>query len=153
MPTSTRVVGIGVPSKYLLLPEPSLGMLATVTLNRARRVSPHSTKTVSRTWSSAVLNPSVKAAVAGLTPNETRSANESSSWPMRLDLLRSRATRPSRKSKNRPRGTSHRARTMYFGSWVMAYDTEEMTELNPQQAFSRVMKSAMCRLRIMEKWR
>ena len=39
----------------------------------------------------------------------TRSASESSSWPMRLDFLRQRATLPSMKSKKRPKGMKARA--------------------------------------------
>lgn len=39
----------------------------------------------------------------------TRSASESSSCPIRLDLWRQRATLPSIKSKNRPKGMKARA--------------------------------------------
>ena len=64
-------VGMGVPSKYLDLPEASLGTLATVMLKRARRVRPQSTKKVRRRWSTGVRRPTAKAAAAGETPNET----------------------------------------------------------------------------------
>jgi hypothetical protein len=66
-----REVGIGVPSKYLLLPVASLGTLATVMLKRARRVRPQRTKNVRKRWSTGVRRPIAKAAAAGETPNET----------------------------------------------------------------------------------
>jgi hypothetical protein len=44
-----RVVGMGVPSKYLDFPVLSLGSTATVTLNRARRVRPQRTKKLRKT--------------------------------------------------------------------------------------------------------
>jgi hypothetical protein len=65
-----REVGIGVPSKYLLFPVASLGTLATVILNRARRVRPQRTKKVRNRWSTGVRRPMAKAAAAGDTPNE-----------------------------------------------------------------------------------
>lgn len=68
--TIDSVVGIGVPSKYLLLPLVSLGSDCTVTLKRARRESPQSTKKVSRMVSRNVRNPSAKAQAAGAIPNE-----------------------------------------------------------------------------------
>jgi hypothetical protein len=64
-------VGIGVPSKYLLLPVASFGTFATVMLKRARRVSPQRTKNVRKMWSRGVRRPIAKAAAAGETPNET----------------------------------------------------------------------------------
>jgi hypothetical protein len=65
-----RVVGIGVPSKYLLLPVASLGSTETVTLKRASRVRPQSTKKARRIWSTVVRKPTAKAATAGETPKE-----------------------------------------------------------------------------------
>jgi len=67
-----------------------------------------------------------KAAAAGETPNETyksyqqtvaqvyvvkrtKSARESSSWPMRLLFFLHLATFPSMKSKNRPKGINAKA--------------------------------------------
>lgn len=47
--TKARDVGIGVPSKYCDFPVASLGSMATVTLKRARRVRPQSTKMVRKT--------------------------------------------------------------------------------------------------------
>lgn len=70
-PAIESEVGIGVPSKYLLLPLASLGTLATVMLKRARRVRPQSTKKVRKRWSAGVRMPIAKAATAGETPNET----------------------------------------------------------------------------------
>ena len=136
------VVGIGVPSKYFDLPVLSLGSTATVTLKRANRVRPQRTKNESRRWSTGVRTPSAKAAAAGAIPKEifnrknrqppsfvplhavfasaifasenylTRSANESSSCPMREDLPLHRAILPSMKSKNRPKGMNARAAQM-----------------------------------------
>lgn len=48
----------------------------------------------------------------------TRSARESSSWPIMLDFFRHRATRPSMKSKKRPKGRKMRARYIRLGSWA-----------------------------------
>ena len=64
------VVGIGVPSKYFDFPVSSFGRTATVTLNRARRVSPQSTKKERSRWSTGVRIPSANAAAAGATPKE-----------------------------------------------------------------------------------
>jgi len=64
------VVGIGVPSKYFDLPVLSLGSTATVTLKRAKRVSPQSTKKVRNKWSAGVRAPSANAAAAGARPKE-----------------------------------------------------------------------------------
>lgn len=64
-------VGMGVPSKYCDFPEASLGSMATVTLKRARRVRPQSTKMVRKMWSRGVRMPRENAAAAGETPKET----------------------------------------------------------------------------------
>ena len=53
------VVGIGNPSKYLILPLLSLGSDAAVTLNRARRESPERRKNARMKVSSVVRKPSV----------------------------------------------------------------------------------------------
>jgi hypothetical protein len=66
-----RVVGIGVPSKYLDFPDLSFGSNATVTLNRASRVRPQRTKKVRRRWSTEERTPMEKAAAAGAMPKET----------------------------------------------------------------------------------
>jgi hypothetical protein len=66
-----RVVGMGVPSKYLDFPVLSFGKSATVTLKRASRVRPHRTKKVRRRWSTGVRMPIAKAAAAGETPKDT----------------------------------------------------------------------------------
>jgi hypothetical protein len=68
--SSPNVVGMGVPSKYLALPVTSLGIAVTVTLKRAKRVKPHSTKKARQTWSSGERTPMAKATTAGDTPNE-----------------------------------------------------------------------------------
>ena len=68
--TMPKEVGIGVPSKYLLLPVLSLGREETVTLKRARRVSPQRTKKERNKVSSGVRRPRAKAHTAGATPNE-----------------------------------------------------------------------------------
>ena len=68
--TIARLVGIGVPSKYLLFPVASLGNAETVTLKRAKRVRPHRTKNESRRESIALRRPRAKAHAAGETPNE-----------------------------------------------------------------------------------
>ena len=77
-------VGIGVPSKYLDLPVLSFGRAETVTLKRASRVRPHSTKKVSRIWSAGVRRPRAKAAAAGDAPKDSWvvgvSGLGSSSW-------------------------------------------------------------------------
>jgi hypothetical protein len=70
-------VGMGVPSKYFDLPVLSLGKSATVTLNRASLVRPHSTKKVKSKWSIGERRPMANAAAAGETPNETWSGSES----------------------------------------------------------------------------
>ena len=72
-----KEVGIGVPSKYWLLPVASLGTFATVMLKRARRVRPQRTKKVRKRWSTGVRRPMAKAAAAGETPNETLGSNVS----------------------------------------------------------------------------
>ena len=68
--TSPNDVGIGKPSKYLLLPVASLGTAATVTLKRARRVRPLRTKKERARVSKGVRRPSANAAVAGATPKD-----------------------------------------------------------------------------------
>lgn len=68
--TMPNDVGIGVPSKYLLLPELSLGNAETVTLKRARRVKPQRTKNERRNVSSGVRRPRAKAQAAGATPKD-----------------------------------------------------------------------------------
>lgn len=70
MESSNRVVGIGVPSKYLDFPVASFGRAATVTLKRARRVRPQRTKKVRKRWSTGVRRPIAKATAAGATPKE-----------------------------------------------------------------------------------
>src|SRR2546423_7986155 len=107
--TDRQANGIGVPSKYLDLPVLSFGSMATVTLNLAKRVRPHRTKNVRKRESMVVRKPMANAAAAGETPNETRSARESSSWPMSEDFPRHLATLPSKKSKKRPNGIKPRA--------------------------------------------
>lgn len=69
--TMPKLVGIGVPSKYLDLPVASLGTEATVTLKRARRVRPHRTKKERRSVSRGVRRPRANAQTAGETPKET----------------------------------------------------------------------------------
>ncbi len=59
------------PSKYFDFPVASLGRAWTVTLKRARRVKPQSTKKVRIKWSTGVRKPIAKAAAAGETPNDT----------------------------------------------------------------------------------
>ena len=68
--TIAKLVGIGVPSKYLLFPVASFGSEETVTLKRARRVRPQRTKKERRRVSRAVRRPRAKAQTAGATPNE-----------------------------------------------------------------------------------
>ena len=65
-----RLVGIGVPSKYLLFPVASLGNAETVTLKRAKRVRPQRTKKESRRVSMALRRPRAKAHAAGETPKD-----------------------------------------------------------------------------------
>lgn len=69
-PAIDSVVGMGVPSKYCDFPVLSFGSVATVTLNRARRVRPQRTKNERKTWSSGVRIPIANAVAAGATPNE-----------------------------------------------------------------------------------
>ena len=68
---------------------------AAVTLKRARRLTPHTTKYVRQTMSQPPRRPSVKPSTAGATPNEITSASESRS-PPRTDcrLFCVRATIP-----------------------------------------------------------
>ncbi len=68
--TMHRLEGIGVPSKYLLLPVASLGKAATVTLKRASRVRPQRTKNDRKRVSRVVRRPSAKAQMAGDTPKD-----------------------------------------------------------------------------------
>ena len=68
--TIPRLVGIGVPSKYLLFPVESLGREETVTLNRAKRVRPQRTKKERSKVSRGVRRPSANAQEAGATPKE-----------------------------------------------------------------------------------
>ena len=65
-----KVVGIGVPSKYLLFPVASFGKDETVTLNRARRDRPLRTKKVRRRVSIGVRRPRVNASTEGARPND-----------------------------------------------------------------------------------
>src|SRR3569833_193329 len=65
-----KLVGMGVPSKYAALPVLSFGMTVVVTLNRARRVRPQSTKMERHRWSTPVRMPMQKATTAGERPNE-----------------------------------------------------------------------------------
>ena len=55
-----------------------------VTLNRARRVRPHSTKTVNRTVSAVVRSPMVNATQAGARPKEICSTDQMVSLSVRL---------------------------------------------------------------------
>src|ERR1700743_131994 len=64
------VVGMGVPSKYLDLPVASLGKCETVTLKRASRVRPQSTKKVSSSVSTLLRRPMANAQTAGARPKE-----------------------------------------------------------------------------------
>ena len=68
--TIAKLVGIGVPSKYLLFPVESFGNEETVTLNRASRVSPQSTKNERVRVSRALRRPRAKAHAAGATPKD-----------------------------------------------------------------------------------
>lgn len=68
--TIPNEVGMGVPSKYRLLPVLSFGNEETVTLNRARRVRPQRTKKDRRRVSSGVRRPSANEQTAGATPND-----------------------------------------------------------------------------------
>jgi len=146
-------VGMGVPSKYLLLPVASLGTLATVILKRARRVRPQRTKKVRKRWSTGVRSPIAKAAAAGETPKDTKSANESSSCPIRLLFFRHLATFPSMKSKNRPKGMNAKAaqRLPCAEGGPRQYRMEAKIDMTPQKPFSSVMRSARCSILIMEK--
>ena len=107
--TDRQANGIGVPSKYFDLPVLSFGSMATVTLNLAKRVRPQRTKNVRKRESIVVRKPTANAAAAGEMPKETKSASESSSWPMREDFPLHLATLPSKKSKKRPKGMKPRA--------------------------------------------
>lgn len=69
--TIPKLVGIGVPSKYLDFPVASLGTLATVTLKRAKRVRPQRTKKERSRVSIGLRRPRAKAHTAGETPKET----------------------------------------------------------------------------------
>ena len=68
--TIANDVGIGVPSKYLLLPVLSFGREETVTLKRARRVRPQRTKKERRRVSRGVRRPRANAQTAGAKPKE-----------------------------------------------------------------------------------
>ena len=70
MPTIMRLVGMGVPSKYLTFPLLSLDSSATVALKRARRASPQQTKNVKTTTSKIFWNPQANPRTAGARPNE-----------------------------------------------------------------------------------
>lgn len=73
-------VGMGVPSKYWLLPEASLGRAETVTLKRARRVRPQRTKKLRATVSTMERKPMVNATMAGATPKEIYVINRRQRW-------------------------------------------------------------------------
>ena len=154
-PTIASVVGIGVPSKYLLFPVASFGTEATVTLNLARRERPQRTKKVRITVSSCVRKPMEKAQTAGATPNEiytesnklgdvkragvqkscTKSARESSSCPMSDDFFLHLATFPSIKSKKRPNGIKTIAAHRYERSSAepRQYRSDENIDIIPQK--------------------
>lgn len=143
-PTIPRVVGMGVPSKYLLLPVTSLGTDATVTLKRARRERPHKTKKLRTMVSKKVRKPMLKAQAAGATPNEIKSASESSSCPINELFFLHRATLPSMKSKNKPKGMNIIANQSGEKSpgWPRQYLSDENTDMIPQKPLSSVIKSA-----------
>ena len=104
----------------------------TLTLKRARRESPQSTKKVSKMVSRNMRKPSAKAQAAGAIPNEicrvpcqhswarwvvedgrtkyTRLAREPGSWPIKELSFLQRSTLPSIKSKNSPNGMETIAR-------------------------------------------
>ena len=73
----------------------------------------------------------------------TKSASESSSAPIKLLFFLHRATLPSKKSKNRPKGmkvsAAHKL-PLCVGS--KQYLIEDMMDMTPQKPFKRVMKSA-----------
>ena len=61
---------MGVPSKYCAFPDVSLGITWTVTLNLARRVSPHRTKHERQIVSTRERKPRQNATTAGAMPKE-----------------------------------------------------------------------------------
>jgi hypothetical protein len=75
------LVGIGVPSKYFTFPVASSASAEAVTLKRASRLTPQTTKYVRIAMSQPPRKPSVKPRTAGATPNEITSASESRSAP------------------------------------------------------------------------
>lgn len=75
----------------------------------------------------------------------TRSASESSSCPIMLLFLRHRATRPSMKSKKRPKGRKARARyrlPLSDGS-PRQYRSEEKTDRIPQAPTKAMSQSSL----------
>ena len=71
----------------------------------------------------------------GMVGRHTRSASESNSWPIKLLLPLHRATLPSMKSKNRPKGMNARAAHMLL--WLLGgprqYRMEERMDMKPQK--------------------
>lgn len=79
--------------------------------------------------------------------SRTRSASESSSCPIMLLFLRHRATRPSMKSKKRPKGRKARARyrvPLSEGS-PRQYRNEEKTDIIPQAPIKVGSQSSLVR--------
>lgn len=70
-----------------------------------------------------------------LAPEHTKSARESSSWPMSDDLFLHRATLPSKKSKKRPNGINANAAHIFavFEGAPRQYRMEENIDIIPQK--------------------
>jgi len=161
--TNQRLVGIGNPSNEFESFFPaafpfSLVVLirwlnAAVELNLASLVSPAQMKNVRTRISVGCLRPIVKPTSAGATPNEIRSANESSSWPSTEDSPRNRATFPSRKSNPSENIGKRQARFKWSRSSVIRKYAEEKIESEPHTPLKIVIRSANRKFLIRLKWR
>src|SRR3989344_5739318 len=89
--------------------------------------------------------------MAGATPKEITSANESSSRPMAELFWRQRAMRPSSTSKISAASTRAHAKYTCSTSFVSRYDMTENSAPTPQTALPSVNQSARWNSRIIEK--
>src|SRR3989344_4494388 len=89
--------------------------------------------------------------MAGATPKEITSANESSSRPMAELFWRQRAMRPSSTSKISAASTRAHAKYTCSTSFVSRYDMTENSAPTPQTALPSVNQSARRNSRIIEK--
>jgi len=111
-------------------------------MNLASLVSLAQMKKVRMRISVGCLRLLVKPTSAGATPNEIRSANESSSWPSTEDLPLNRATFPSRESNPSENIDKRQARFKSSSSSIIRKYTKEKIKSEPHTPLKIVIRSA-----------